>query len=43
MLFDGGDGGPLALIDGTELTYRKTAADSGLGARFLARADARTC
>ncbi len=42
VLFDGGDGSPLALIDGTELTYRKTAADSGLGARLLARADART-
>ena len=26
---------PLALIDGTELTYRKTAADSALGSRFL--------
>ena len=42
VLFDGGDGSPLALIDGTELTYRKTAADSGLGARLLARTDART-
>ena len=42
MLFDGETGAPLALIDGTELTYRKTAADSALGARFLARHDART-
>ena len=41
-LFDGSDGRPLALIDGTELTYRKTAADSALGARFLARPDAAT-
>jgi ornithine cyclodeaminase len=41
-LFDGTDGHPLALIDGTELTYRKTAADSALGARFLARADVST-
>jgi ornithine cyclodeaminase/alanine dehydrogenase-like protein (mu-crystallin family) len=42
VLFDGATGGPLALIDGTELTYRKTAADSALGARFLARDDATT-
>lgn len=41
-LFDGADGSPLALLDGTELTYRKTAADSALGARHLARPDART-
>ena len=39
-LFDGGDGRPLALIDGTALTLRKTAADSAAGARFLAREDA---
>lgn len=42
VLFDGETGAPLALIDGTELTYRKTAADSALGAQFLAREDART-
>jgi ornithine cyclodeaminase len=42
MLFDGSTGEPLALIDGTELTYRKTAADSALGSRFLSRPDART-
>jgi ornithine cyclodeaminase len=42
VLFDGSNGEPLALIDGTELTYRKTAADSALGARFLAREDAAT-
>ncbi len=36
MLFDGGNGKPLASLDGTELTYWKTAADSALGARFLA-------
>jgi ornithine cyclodeaminase len=41
-LFDGTTGEPVALIDGTELTYRKTAADSALGARFLARDDATT-
>ena len=42
MLFDGEDGRPLASLDGTELTYWKTAADSALGARFLAREDAGT-
>ena len=42
VLFDGASGEPLALIDGTELTYRKTAADSALGSRFLSRPDART-
>ena len=40
QLFDGRNGSPLAVIDGTALTLRKTAADSGLGARLLARADA---
>ena len=33
VLFDGVDGRPLAVIDGTELTYRKTACDSALGVR----------
>jgi ornithine cyclodeaminase len=42
VLFDGATGQPLALIDGTELTYRKTAADSALGSRFLSRPDSRT-
>ena len=42
VLFDGMTGEPTALVDGTELTYRKTAADSALGARFLARDDAST-
>ena len=42
VLFDGETGSPLALIDGTELTYRKTAADSALGSRFLSRPDATT-
>ncbi|MDP9138884.1 MAG: ornithine cyclodeaminase, partial [Pseudomonadota bacterium] len=41
VLFDGGTGTPLAVIDGTAMTYRKTAADSALGARFLVRRDAR--
>ena len=39
-LFDGRDGSPLAAIDGTALTYRKTAADSGLGSRLLSRPEA---
>jgi ornithine cyclodeaminase len=42
VLFDGATGDPLALLDGTELTYRKTAADSALGARYLARDDVAT-
>ena len=42
VLFDGANGDPLAIMDGTELTYRKTAADSALGARLLAREDAAT-
>ncbi|MGF1668014.1 MAG: ornithine cyclodeaminase [Acidimicrobiia bacterium] len=40
--FDGVDGSPVALIDGTELTYWKTAASSALGADYLARPDATT-
>ena len=40
QLFDGHNGSPLAVIDGTSLTLRKTAADSGLGAKLLAREDA---
>jgi len=42
QLFDGDTGVPLATIDGTALTLRKTAADSGLGAQLLAHADPRT-
>lgn len=42
QLFEGRTGRPAALIDGTALTLRKTAADSGLGARLLARPDAHT-
>ncbi len=42
LLFDAENGIPTACIDGTALTYRKTAADSGLGSRFLAREDAET-
>jgi len=40
VLFDGGSGTPVAMIDGTALTLRKTAADSALGAAYLARPDA---
>jgi ornithine cyclodeaminase/alanine dehydrogenase-like protein (mu-crystallin family) len=42
QLFDGETGIPIASIDGTALTLRKTAADSGLGSRLLARPDATT-
>ncbi len=38
-VFGGDDGAPLAVIDGTSLTYRKTAADSALGTKLLARDD----
>ncbi|MGH9134089.1 MAG: ornithine cyclodeaminase [Ilumatobacteraceae bacterium] len=40
VLLDGADGSPVALVDGTEMTYWKTAADSALGADYLARRDA---
>ncbi len=40
--FDGTDGTPLAVIDGTELTYWKTAASSGLAAEFLAPPEPKT-
>lgn len=40
LLFDGRDGSPTACIDGTALTFRKTAADSALGSAFLSRPDA---
>ena len=41
VLFDGQDGSIQALLDGTEMTYWKTAADSALGADYLARNNAR--
>jgi ornithine cyclodeaminase len=41
VLFDGADGSPVAIIDATAMTYRKTAADSALGADLLSRDDAR--
>ena len=39
-LFDAATGLPLAMLDGTELTRRRTAAASALAARFLAQPDA---
>jgi ornithine cyclodeaminase/alanine dehydrogenase-like protein (mu-crystallin family) len=42
VLFDGTNGRPLAVIDGTELTYWRTAADSALGAKLLAPANPET-
>ena len=41
LLFDARSGAPLACIDGSVLTTRRTAAASALAASFLARADAR--
>ncbi|MEM8689968.1 MAG: ornithine cyclodeaminase family protein [Pseudomonadota bacterium] len=41
-VFDGETGKPRAVIDGTALTYWKTAGDSALGTHYLARHDART-
>jgi ornithine cyclodeaminase len=41
LLHDAATGVPLALIDGGELTSRRTAAASALAASWLARADAR--
>lgn len=40
LLFDATTGVPLAVVDGTELTTRRTAAASALAASFLAREDA---
>ncbi len=42
LLFDGETGEPVALLDGTELTYRKTAADSALGSQLLSKPDSAT-
>ena len=41
-LFDPDTGEPRLVADGQAMTFRKTAADSGLGARLLARHDAET-
>jgi len=42
VLFDGATGRPRAVLDGTEITFWKTAADSALGASLLAPADPQT-
>jgi alanine dehydrogenase len=42
QLFDNATGAPVALLDGTELTRRRTAAASALAADFLARKDCST-
>lgn len=42
LLLDGHTGQPLALLDGTMLTKRRTACASGLASRYLSRADAVT-
>lgn len=41
LLLDASTGALLALLDGTELTLRRTAAASALAAKYLAREDAR--
>jgi ornithine cyclodeaminase len=41
VLFEGRNGRPVAFLHGDALTLRKTAADSALGASYLARRDAR--
>ncbi len=41
VLFDGGSGLPLAVIDGAAITLWKTAANSALAATYLARQNAR--
>ena len=42
VLFDGTNGRPLLVMDGTEITYWRTAADSALGAKILAPPDPET-
>jgi ornithine cyclodeaminase/alanine dehydrogenase-like protein (mu-crystallin family) len=42
VLFDGGNGRPLAVLDGTEITYWRTAADSALAAKLLAPTEPKT-
>jgi ornithine cyclodeaminase len=41
LLYDAATGAPRALLDGDQITARRTAAASALAASFLARADAR--
>jgi ornithine cyclodeaminase len=42
LLLDGGTGAPVAQLDGTMLTKRRTACASGLASRYLSRANSRT-
>ncbi len=42
LLFDRAHGEPLALVDGTSVTFWRTAGISGLATRLLAREDAKT-
>ena len=42
VMFDACNGRPLVVIDGTELTYWRTAADSALGAKLLAQPEPTT-
>ena len=42
ILFEGINGTPIACLDGTALTYLKTATDSALGAKFLCRSNPET-
>jgi len=42
FLMDGETGAPLAVIDGSELTLRRTACASALASRFLSRVDSST-
>jgi ornithine cyclodeaminase len=41
VLFDGGSGQPVAVLEGSELTARRTAATSALASKYLSRPDAR--
>ncbi len=42
ILFDGANGTPIACLDGTALTWIKTATDSALGSRLLSRENIET-
>lgn len=42
FLFDASTGVPIAVLDGTEVTRRRTAAASALASRYLSRADSKT-
>ncbi len=42
-LFDGTNGTPLAVLDGTTITALRTGAASGLATKFLARQEAASC